>query len=98
MTKIASGEAFKQHAAAVTRNYSVDPRLDYRTVSGVNGPLAHFRSSQGLSFLLTIKFAKFAEIVELTLPDGTKRSGQVLEVSGKRAIVQAFNKPKTLGL
>lgn len=36
------------------------------------------------------QFAKFAEIVELTLPDGTKRSGQVLEVQGKRAIVQVF--------
>jgi len=27
------------HAAAVARDYIVDPRLDYRTVSGVNGPL-----------------------------------------------------------
>jgi hypothetical protein len=30
----------------------------------------------------------YAEIVTLTLPDGTKRSGQVLETIGKRAIVQ----------
>jgi V-type H+-transporting ATPase subunit B len=36
------------------------------------------------------QFAKFAEIVELTLPDGTKRSGQVLEVQGKKAVVQVF--------
>jgi V-type H+-transporting ATPase subunit B len=28
--------------------------------------------------------------VELTLPDGSKRSGQVLEVSGKKAVVQVF--------
>ncbi len=28
--------------------------------------------------------------MELTLPDGTKRSGQVLEVAGKKAIVQVF--------
>ena len=31
--------AFVEHQKAVTRNYAVDPRLDYRTVSGVNGPL-----------------------------------------------------------
>lgn len=37
-----------------------------------------------------VKFAKFAEIVELTLPDGSKRSGQVLEVQGRKAVVQVF--------
>ncbi|KAJ3253309.1 Vacuolar ATP synthase subunit B [Boothiomyces macroporosus] len=78
---ISKAEAFKQHQAAVTRNYSIDPRIDYRTVSGVNGPLV---------ILDQVKFGKFAEIVELTLPDGTKRSGQVLEVQGKKAIVQVF--------
>ncbi|KAG9354763.1 hypothetical protein JZ751_001476 [Albula glossodonta] len=30
------------------------------------------------------------KIVHLTLPDGTKRSGQVLEVSGSKAVVQVF--------
>ncbi|KAI8912701.1 P-loop containing nucleoside triphosphate hydrolase protein [Gorgonomyces haynaldii] len=69
------------NARAATRNYSVDPRIDYRTVSGVNGPLV---------ILDQVKFAKFAEIVELTLPDGTRRSGQVLEVQGKKAVVQVF--------
>ena len=28
--------------------------------------------------------------MQLTLPDGTKRGGQVLEVQGKKAIVQVF--------
>jgi V-type H+-transporting ATPase subunit B len=28
--------------------------------------------------------------VQLTLPDGSKRGGQVLEVQGKKAIVQVF--------
>ncbi|KAI8593267.1 P-loop containing nucleoside triphosphate hydrolase protein [Geranomyces variabilis] len=79
--RITADEASAIHAAAVTRNYAVQPRLDYRTVAGVNGPLV---------ILDNVKFAKFAEIVELTLPDGTKRSGQVLEVQGKRAIVQVF--------
>ena len=47
----------------------------------MNGPLV---------ILDNVKFPKFAEIVTLTLPDGTKRAGQVLEVSGRRAVVQVF--------
>ena len=39
MTVHGTKAAFVEHQKAVTRNYSVDPRLDYRTVSGVNGPL-----------------------------------------------------------
>lgn len=34
------------------------------------------------------QFPRYAEIVHLTLPDGTKRSGQVLEVTGSKAVVQ----------
>ncbi|KAF9312779.1 Vacuolar ATP synthase subunit B [Podila horticola] len=79
--RLTTREASVLHAAAVTRNYSVEPRLDYRTVAGVNGPLV---------MLDNVKFPKFSEIVELTLPDGTKRAGQVLEVQGKRAVVQVF--------
>jgi len=74
-------EAFAANAAAVTRDYSVNPRLDYRTVSGVNGPLV---------IMDKVKNAKYAEIVNLTLADGSVRKGQVLEVSGKRAVVQVF--------
>ncbi|XP_078530660.1 V-type proton ATPase subunit B, kidney isoform isoform X2 [Lissotriton helveticus] len=53
----------------------------YRTVCAVNGPLV---------ILDNVKFAKFAEIVNFTLPSGIVRSGQVLEVIGKKAIVQVF--------
>nr|XP_015199285.1 PREDICTED: V-type proton ATPase subunit B, kidney isoform isoform X2 [Lepisosteus oculatus] len=53
----------------------------YRTVCGVNGPLV---------VLDNVKFAQFAEIVHFTLPDGTIRSGQVLEVVGTKAIIQVF--------
>uniref|UniRef100_A0A668VZX1 Vacuolar proton pump subunit B n=1 Tax=Oreochromis aureus TaxID=47969 RepID=A0A668VZX1_OREAU len=53
----------------------------YSTVSGVNGPLV---------ILDNVKFPRYAEIVHLTLPDGTKRSGQVLEVIGSKAVVQVF--------
>ncbi|NXR13477.1 VATB1 ATPase, partial [Semnornis frantzii] len=53
----------------------------YRTVCGVNGPLV---------VLDNVKFAQYAEIVNFMLPNGTSRSGQVLEVMGSKAIVQVF--------
>lgn len=37
-----------------------------------------------------VKFPKYAEIVQLKLADGSLRSGQVLEVSGSKAVVQVF--------
>jgi V-type H+-transporting ATPase subunit B len=37
-----------------------------------------------------IKFPRYAEIVSLTLGDGSIRTGQVLEVQGNRAVVQVF--------
>ncbi|XP_064383637.1 V-type proton ATPase subunit B [Halichondria panicea] len=73
--------AAREHVLAVTRDYNKQPRLTYKTVSGVNGPLV---------ILDNVKFPKYAEIVNLTLADGTKRSGQVLEVSGSKAVVQVF--------
>jgi V-type H+-transporting ATPase subunit B len=33
---------------------------------------------------------RYGEIVNLTLGDGEKRAGQVLEISGKKAVVQVF--------
>lgn len=36
------------------------------------------------------QFPRYAEIVHLTLPDGTRRSGQVLEVNGSKAVVQVL--------
>ncbi|XP_021507811.2 V-type proton ATPase subunit B, brain isoform [Meriones unguiculatus] len=71
----------REQALAVSRNYLSQPRLTYKTVSGVNGPLV---------ILDHVKFPRYAEIVHLTLPDGTRRSGQVLEVSGSKAVVQVF--------
>ncbi|KAJ3566930.1 hypothetical protein NP233_g6689 [Leucocoprinus birnbaumii] len=74
-------ELARINAAAVTKEYRVQPHLDYRTVSAINGPLV---------VLDNVKFPSYNEIVQLTLPDGTKRGGQVLEVQGKKAIVQVF--------
>merc|ERR1712142_815080 len=50
-------------------------------VTGVNGPLV---------ILDKVKYAQYAEIVQLKLLDGTIRTGQVLEVSGDKAVVQVF--------
>ncbi|KAI9733679.1 MAG: Vacuolar ATP synthase subunit B [Cirrosporium novae-zelandiae] len=63
------------------RMTTVTPRLRYNTIGGVNGPLV---------ILDDVKFPRYNEIVSLTLPDGTERSGQVLEARGNRAIVQVF--------
>ena len=78
-SSLSNKEALAAHYAAACRDYAIEPRLDYRTVSGVNGPLV---------ILDNVKFPRFSEIVTLTLPDGTKRAGQVLEVSGRKAVVQ----------
>ena len=66
---------------AATRDYLVKPRLEYRTLQGVNGPLV---------ILENVRAPKFAEIVNLTLSDGVQRTGQVLEVQGSKAVVQVF--------
>lgn len=57
------------------------PRATYKTVTGVNGPLV---------ILDKVKYAQYAEIVQLKLLDGSVRTGQVLEVSGDKAVVQVF--------
>lgn len=67
--------------SAQIRNYNTQPHLVYKTVTGVNGPLV---------ILGDVKFPQYAEIVKLTLPDGTKRTGQVLEVTKDKAVVQVF--------
>merc|ERR1712137_613599 len=74
-------QGFQQHVKAVTRDYHVQPRLDYRTVTAVNGPLV---------ILDNVRLPRYAEIVVLTLSDGSMRKGQVLEVSGSKAVVQVF--------
>lgn len=61
-----------------TRNI-INPRIEYKTVLNVEGPLV---------ILDNVKFPKFAEIVNVRLGDGSVRKGQVIEISGKRAIVQ----------
>jgi len=60
----------------------INPYMEYKTVMNVEGPLV---------ILDNVKFPKYAEIVNVKLGDGTVRKGQVLEIAGKRAIVQVRN-------
>ncbi|KAI4297798.1 hypothetical protein L6164_037664 [Bauhinia variegata] len=55
--------------------------MEYRTVSGVAGPLV---------ILDKVKGPKYQEIVNIRLGDGSTRRGQVLEVDGEKAVVQVF--------
>lgn len=66
---------------AAVRDYQVNPLLDYSSVTQVNGPLV---------ILDNVKLPKYGEIVNITLKNGEKRQGQVLEISGKTAVVQVF--------
>ncbi|KAK9800873.1 hypothetical protein WJX73_003917 [Symbiochloris irregularis] len=81
MDGLSKDKALKAQVEAAQRDYIVEPRLDYRTVGGVSGPLVIVES---------VKKPTYAEIVNLRLGDGTFRRGQVLEVDGNKAVVQVF--------
>ena len=54
---------------------------DYRTISYVTGPLVFVRNVHDVAY---------NEMVGIRMPDGKRRSGQVLEVAGDTAVVQIF--------
>lgn len=54
---------------------------EYRGVSNITGPLMLIEGVEG---------AKYEELVEIILPDGSKRKGRVLEVERDKALVQVF--------
>jgi V/A-type H+-transporting ATPase subunit B len=66
---------------------SVNVPVDYRTIERIAGPLL---------FVEGIDDAAYGEIVEIALPDGSSRRGQVLESRRGLAIVQVFG--PTLGM
>lgn len=69
---------------------TIHPRIRYNTIGGINGPLVILENVGSLAgfldhqliWILQVKFPRFNEIVSLTLPDGSERSGQVLEARG----------------
>ena len=74
-------ELLQTHLGELQSKYSLKPRLDYRTIKAVAGPLV---------ILEDVRNPKFAEIVNIELADGEKRRGQVLEIDGNKAVVQVF--------
>ena len=54
---------------------------EYATISYVTGPLIFVNDVHGVAY---------NEMVSITLPDGSLRSGQVLEISGSIAVIQVF--------
>ena len=62
------------HVKAISTDYNIAPRIDYRTVLNVEGPLV---------VLDNVKFPRYAEIVNVRLGNGVVRKGQVLEIKGK---------------
>jgi V/A-type H+-transporting ATPase subunit B len=54
---------------------------EYQTVTSVAGPLMLVAGVDGV---------KYQELVQITLPSGEVRRGQVLEVEGDKALVQVF--------
>jgi V/A-type H+/Na+-transporting ATPase subunit B len=61
--------------------------VDYRTIDRVSGPLL---------FVREVTNAAYGEMVEISLPDGTRRQGQVLDSRKGLAIVQVFG--PTMGM
>lgn len=55
--------------------------VEYKTISEINGPLV---------FVEKVRNVAYGELVELTLPNGERKRGQVLEMEGDRALVQMF--------
>lgn len=60
---------------------ALQPKLTYKTIGSVYGPLL---------IVDLVRYPQFGEIVSIVLPDGTSRTGQVLEFKGTKAIVQVF--------
>ena len=60
---------------------------EYKTITEISGPLMLVNSVSGVTY---------GELVEITLPNGQLRRGQVLEIDGDRALVQLFE--STIGM
>ncbi|NYT05019.1 MAG: V-type ATP synthase subunit B [Methanomicrobiales archaeon] len=65
----------------------ISKNREYQTVSKVSGPLIVIDDVTG---------AAYGEVVSITLPDGERRLGQVLEAQSSRAVVQVFGGTRDL--
>ncbi|KAI4292635.1 V-type H+-transporting ATPase subunit B [Pancytospora philotis] len=65
----------------------IPPQRTYRQISSITGPLVVVDGVANL---------KYNEIVRLRMADGATRQGQVMEITGKKALIQVFE--GTLGI
>lgn len=63
--------------------------LEYRSVTGVAGPLLFVDKTRDVGM---------GEMLEITGPDGSRRTGQVLAVDGERCVVRVFQGTRGLDL
>ncbi|UOH83352.1 V-type proton ATPase subunit B [Cryptococcus neoformans] len=84
--RISDSQLAQINAAAAVREYAIEPRMGRSNHIAITLTirLPHRLCRQWNSPLVVL------DNVSLTLPDGTTRGGQVLEVSGKKAVVQVF--------
>jgi len=66
-----------------------DMSLQYVGLKEINGPLA---------VLDNVENAAYDEVVEIRLEDGSQRLGRVVEIAGKRVVVQVFEGTKGLSM
>ncbi|MBU0707233.1 V-type ATP synthase subunit B, partial [Patescibacteria group bacterium] len=62
---------------------------EYKTIKEVAGPLLIVEGVEGV---------KYEELVDVELPDGSKRRGRVLEISQDRAVVQMFEDTRGISM
>src|SRR5579871_5331962 len=72
---------------ATTKTPAPSVPVDYRTIDRISGPLL---------FVRDVENAAYGEIVEISLPNGDRRQGQVLDSRKGLAIVQVFG--PTMGM
>lgn len=73
--------------AVATEDASGRVPVEYRTIDRIAGPLL---------FVQDVANAAYGELIEIGLPDGTRKQGQVLDARRGLAIVQAFG--PTMGM
>ena len=60
---MSKGVAYEQNVAAVTRDYNIAPRVDYRTVVKVDGPLVVLDNVKFPKFFLIFPLVYFINII-----------------------------------
>jgi V/A-type H+-transporting ATPase subunit B len=70
----------KESLLAQTDRHLLSGR-EYRGASRIDGPLVYMRNTHSVGY---------GELVEVTVPDGTRRAGQVLDTSDEAVVVQVF--------